>query len=82
MSKIYFITISKNMSKKRYKEKYKEGSEVLWPSEEEDKINRNFYRDLSQFSKKNTLFDNKKFSFIKKIFRLVIRKEGSPRSKK
>ena len=74
MSKIYFITISKNMSKKRYKEKYKEGSEVLWPIEEEDKINLNFYRDLSHFSKNTTLFNNKKFSLIKQIFRLVIGK--------
>ena len=76
MSKIYFITISKNMSKKRYKEKYEEGSEVVWPSEEEDKINRNFYRDLSYFSKNTTLFDNKKFNLIKQIFRLVIGKGG------
>ena len=82
MSKIYFITISKNMSKKRYKEKYEEGSELLWPSEEEDKITRNFYRDLSHFSKNTTLFDKKKFSFIKQIFRLVIGKGVSLRSKK
>ena len=70
------------MSKKRYKEKYEEGSEVVWPSEEEDKITRNFYRDLSHFSKNTTLFDKKKFSFIKQIFRLVIGKGVSLRSKK
>ena len=40
------------MNKKRYQEEYEEGSNLLWPSEEEDKITRKFYRDLSHLSKK------------------------------
>ena len=40
------------MNKKRYKEEYEEGSELLWPSEKEDKITRNFYRYLSNLTKK------------------------------
>ena len=38
------------MNKKRYQEEYEEGSNLLWPSEEEDKITRKFYRDLSHLS--------------------------------
>ena len=41
----------KKMKNKRYKEEYEEGFDLLWPSEEEDKINRKFYRDLSHLSK-------------------------------
>ena len=40
------------MSKERYKEEYEEGSELLWPSHKEDKITRQFYKDLSNLSKK------------------------------
>ena len=59
------------MNKKRYLEEYEEGSNLLWPSEEEDKITRKFYRDLSHLSKK--VIHNKKLSFqipsvIKKNF--------------
>ena len=41
----------KKMKKKRYNEEYEEGSNLLWPSEEEDEITRKFYRDLSHLSK-------------------------------
>ena len=40
------------MIKKRYQEEYEEGSNLLWPSEEEDKITRKFYRDLSHLTQK------------------------------
>ncbi|WP_225866762.1 MULTISPECIES: hypothetical protein [Prochlorococcus] len=40
------------MNKKRYHEEYEEGSNLLWPSEEEDKITRKFYRDLSHLTQK------------------------------
>ena len=43
-------------SKGRYKEEFDEGSELLWPSEEEDKITRKFYRDLSHLSKNENEF--------------------------
>ena len=39
------------MKKKRYHEDYEGGSNLLWPSEEEDKVTRKFYRDLSYLSK-------------------------------
>ncbi len=59
------------MKNKRYKEEYEEGSNLLWPSEEEDKITRKFYRDLSHLSKKIIHNKNKKSSMIKQIFRLI-----------
>ena len=39
------------MVKERYKEEYEEGSDLLWPSDKEDKITRKFYKDLSHLSK-------------------------------
>ena len=59
------------MNKKRYNEEYEEGSELLWPSEKEDKITRNFYRYLSDLSKNTTPGKIKIFSFIKQIIRIV-----------
>ena len=38
------------MNKERYKEEYEEGSDLLWPSDKEDKITRQFYKDLSNLS--------------------------------
>ncbi len=56
------------MKKKRYKEDYEEGSSLLWPSEEEDKITRKFYRDLSHLSKNiESKRGHKKSNFIKQI---------------
>ena len=67
----------KKMKKKRYNEEYEEGSNLLWPSEEEDKITRKFYRDLSHLSKKIIHNKNKKSSMIKQIFRLITGKGGT-----
>ena len=54
------------MKKKRHNEEYEEGSNLLWPSEEEDEITRKFYRDLSHLSKKiEGKRINKKLNFIK-----------------
>ena len=47
------------MIKERYKEEYEEGSDLLWPSDEEDKITRKFYKDLSNLSK-NINYSKKK----------------------
>ena len=60
--------MQKKMNKKRYQEEYEEGSNLLWPSEEEDKINRKFYRDLSHLAKNigGNRF-SKKLNFIKQI---------------
>ena len=63
------------MTKKRYKEEYYEGSELLWPSEKEDKITRKFYKDLSHFSKNITSRKNKKLNIFQQLFR-IIRSQG------
>ena len=64
-------------SKDRYKEKFDEGSELLWPSDKEDKVTRKFYRDLSHLSKNE---NSKKIesSIFKQIIKLIFGKGGSP----
>ena len=62
--------------KKRYLEEFEEGSELLWPSEKEDNITRNFYRDISHLSKKNNNQKSKTNLFIQ-IFRIIFGKGGS-----
>ena len=63
----------KKMKSKRYNEEYDEGSNLLWPSEEEDKITRKFYRDLSHLSKNiERTKVNKKSSFIKEMILKVL----------
>ena len=56
------------MNKNIYKD-YAEESELLWPSEKEDKITRKFYRDLTRITK-NKKSNNK----IKKLnlFELIL----------
>ena len=70
------------MNKKRYQEEYEEGSNLLWPSEEEDKITRKFYRDLSHLSKKiiHNKNKNKKLNLLKQIFRVFNGKGGSSKN--
>ena len=71
----------KKLKKKRYNEEYEEGSNLLWPSEEEDEITRKFYRDLSHLSKNiESKRINKKLNFIKK-FILLFLVESSIKSK-
>ena len=69
------------MKNQRYNEEYDEGSNLLWPSEEEDKITRKFYRDLSHLSKKIIHNKKKKTSIIKTIFRIITGKEGLQKNK-
>ena len=52
------------MNKERYKEKYEEGSDLLWPSEKEDKITRKFYRDLSRLTKNESSKNTKRLNFF------------------
>jgi len=59
------------LNKERYKEEYEEGSELLWPSDKEDKITRQFYRDLSHLSKNIIYSKKKKLNLFEKIFRLI-----------
>ena len=65
------------MNKKRYKEEYEEGSNLLWPSEKEDKITRKFYRDLSHLSKNVNYSKKKKVSLFEQVLRIVKGKGGS-----
>ena len=65
------------MIKERYKEEYEEGSELLWPSEKEDKVTRKFYRDLSHLSKKINYSKKKKLNLFKQILRIIKGQGGS-----
>ena len=59
------------MNKKIYKE-YAEESELLWPSEKEDKITRKFYRDLTRLTKtKKSKNKIKKLNFFELILSLI-----------
>ena len=64
------------MNKERYQEEYEEGSNLLWPSEEEDEITRKFYRDLSHLSKKVMHKKNKKLNLLQQIFKVFTRNGG------
>ena len=57
-------------------EEYEEGSNLLWPSEEEDEITRKFYRDLSHLSKQTIHKKNKKLNLLQQIFRVFTGKGG------
>ena len=59
------------MNKERYKEEYEEGSDLLWPSEKEDKITRKFYRDLSHLSKKINYSKKKKLNLFEQVLRII-----------
>jgi len=59
------------LNKERYKEEYEEGSDLLWPSDKEDKITRQFYKDLSHLSKNMNYSKKKKFNFFEQIFRII-----------
>ena len=61
------------MNKERYKEEYEEGSDLLWPSDKEDKITRQFYEDLSILSKNQNSNNKKRKSFFDHILQLIIR---------
>ena len=59
------------MIKERYKEEYEEGSDLLWPSDKEDKITRQFYKDLSHLSKNINYSKKKKLNFFELILSLI-----------
>ena len=59
------------MNKERYKEEYEEGSDLLWPSDEEDKITRQFYKDLSHLSKNIDFDKKKKINLFEQLFRII-----------
>ena len=59
------------MNKKRYTEEFEEGSKLLWPSDKEDKITRQFYKDLSDLSKDINYSKNKKLNVFEQIVRII-----------
>ena len=59
------------MNKERYKEKYEEGSDLLWPSEKEDKVTRKFYRDLSHLTKNETSNNTKRLNFFELLLSII-----------
>ena len=59
------------MNKKRYKEEYEEGSELLWPSEKEDKVTRKFYMDLSNLTKNENSNNTKRLNFFKLLLSII-----------
>ena len=67
----------KEYPKERYREEFDEGSELLWPSDNEDKVTRKFYRDLSHLSKKAT-HKKIKSNLIRQLIKLIFGKGGSP----
>jgi len=59
------------LNKEIYKEEYEEGSDLLWPSEKEDKVTRKFYRDLSRLTKNETSNNIKRFNFFKIVLSII-----------
>ena len=59
------------MIKERYKEEYEEGSDLLWPSVKEDKITRQFYKDLSRLTKKETSNNTKRLNFFLLLLSII-----------
>ena len=59
------------MNKERFKEEYEEGSDLLWPSDKEDKITRQFYRDLSHLSNNVKYSKKKNLNLFDQVLRLI-----------
>ncbi len=59
------------MNRERYKEEYEEGSDLLWPSEKEDKVTRKFYRDLSRLTKNEKSNNIKRFNFFELVLSII-----------
>ena len=72
----------KKLNKERYKEEYEEGSNLLWPSEKEDKITRQFYRDLCHLSKNINHNKKKNFNLFEELLRIIKGKSGAINIKK
>ena len=59
------------MNKEIYKEEYENGSYLLWPSDKEDKITRQFYKNLSHFSKNINYSKKKKLNLFEQVVRII-----------
>ena len=58
------------MNKERYKEEYGEGSDLLWLNDKEDKITKQFYKDLSHLSI-NINYSKKKLNLVEQFFKII-----------
>jgi len=59
------------LNKVKYTEEYEEGSDLLWPSEKEDKVTRKFYRDLSRLTKNETSNNTKRLNFFELLLSII-----------
>ena len=59
------------MNRERCKEEYEEDSYLLWPSDKEDKITRQFYKDLSILSKNINYSKKKKLKLFEQLVRII-----------
>ena len=59
------------MNKERYKKEYKESSDLLWPSDKEDKITRQFYKDLYNLSNNINYSKKIKLSLFEQLLRII-----------
>ena len=59
------------MNKERYKEEYEEGSDLLWPSDKEDKVTRKFYKDLSLLTNNENSNNTKRLNFFKLVLSII-----------
>ena len=59
------------MDKVRCKEEYEEASDLLWPSDKEDKVTRKFYRDLSHLTKNEYSNNKKKYNFFEILLSII-----------
>ncbi len=74
--KFKILRYKKHLIKERYREEYEEGSDLLWPSDKEDKITRQFYKDLSNLSKNIIYSKKKKLKLFEQIARIIRGKAG------
>ena len=63
--------MKKHLNQERYKEEYEEGSDLLWPSDKEDKITRQFYKDLSHLSKNINYRKKKRLNLFGQLFKIL-----------
>ncbi len=65
------------MNKERYKKEYEECSYLLWPTHKEDKITRQFYKDLSHLSKNINYSKKRKLNLFEELFIIIKGKGGA-----
>ena len=63
------------MNKEIYKKEYEQSSDLIWPSDKDIKKTRQFYKDLSHFSKNINYSRKKKLSLSEQLL-IVIKGKG------